>query len=251
MVGKGLVFWGSLSVSAHFSPFFSCHHITFAPTRFESNHQPSCDSSIITNRIWANINSFFAPDTDILQQHSCDHRAICSDYNNLSKPESLPGCKWKCDTCRTWYWGYYSNTYVLTASTDEIDFEDIIESFATDILPQELRPILTNLPLNQIVIREMTMKLPLILQTGVQRIHISGIPSLNGFSLGEISAVIVKEASEIVHVIEAIDLPSINLANFLKKLHSSTKTSTSTWFSRQKIFLTLSSLVKSLEIWTF
>ena len=111
-----------------------------------------------------------------------------------------------------------NNTYALTASTDEVNFEDIIESFAADILPRELRPLLTNLPLNQIVISKMTMKLPLILQAGVQQIHISGIPSLSGFSLGEISAIIVKEASEIVHIIEAIELPSINLANFLKQL---------------------------------
>ena len=111
-----------------------------------------------------------------------------------------------------------NNTYVLTASTDEVNFEDIIESFAADILPRELRPLLTNLPLNQIVISEMTMKLPLVLQAGVQQIHISGIPSLSGFSLGEISAIIVKKASETVHIIEAIELPSNNLANFLKQL---------------------------------
>lgn len=110
-----------------------------------------------------------------------------------------------------------NNTYILTASTDEINFANIIESFAADILPRELRPLLSNLPINQVVISEMTMKLPLILQAGVQQIHISGIPSLSGFSLGEINAIIVKKA-EAIHIIEAIELPSFNLANFLRRL---------------------------------
>ena len=111
-----------------------------------------------------------------------------------------------------------NNTYILTASTDEINLANIIESFTADILPRELCPLLSSLPLNQVVISEMTMKLPLILQAGVQQIHISGIPSLSGFSLGEISAIIVQEASEVVHIIEAIELPSLNLANFLRRL---------------------------------
>ena len=112
-----------------------------------------------------------------------------------------------------------NNTYVLTASTDEINFADIIEGFAADILPRELSPLLSNLPLTQIVISEMTMKLPLILQAGgLQQIHISGSPSLSGFTLGEINAIIVRKTSEVVHIIEAIELPAINLANLLRQL---------------------------------
>ena len=114
-----------------------------------------------------------------------------------------------------------NSTYVLTASTDEINFANIIEGFAADILPRELRPLLTALPLTHIVISEMTMKLPLTNLPGVgslQQIYVSGVPSLSGFTLGEISAIIVRETSGIVHVIEAIELPSINLANFLGRL---------------------------------
>ena len=113
-----------------------------------------------------------------------------------------------------------NSTYVLTASTDEINFANIIEGFAADILPRELRPILTAIPLTQVVISEMTMKLPLTLPSvgGPQQIYVSGVPSLTGFTLGEINAIIVRETSGAVHVIEAIELPSINLANFLGQL---------------------------------
>ena len=113
-----------------------------------------------------------------------------------------------------------NSTYVLTASTEEINFGDIIEGFAADILPRELRPILTAIPLTQVVISEMTMKLPLTLPSvGVpQQIYISGVPSLSGFTLGEISAIIVRETSGVTHIIEAIEMPSINLADFLGQL---------------------------------
>lgn len=112
------------------------------------------------------------------------------------------------------------STYVLTASVDEINFANIIEGFAADVLPRELRPILTTIPLTQVVISEMKMQLPLTLPSvgGPQQIYVSGIPSLSGFTLSEISAIIVRETSGAVHVVEAIELPSINLANFLGQL---------------------------------
>ena len=109
-----------------------------------------------------------------------------------------------------------NDIYVLTACTDEVN---IVEGFAADILPRELSSLLSNIPLTQVVIEDMKMRLPLVPSAdGLQQIHISGVPSLSDFTLGEFNAIIVREISGAVHIIEAIELPSFNLADFLRKL---------------------------------
>ena len=106
--------------------------------------------------------------------------------------------------------------YVLTACTDEVSVANIIEGFNADLFPPILSTVLTRLPLTQVVINNMKMKLPLQ-GMNLRQIYISGVPSLSGFSLGEVGMLIIKGESQI-HAIEAIELPQFNLADFIKKI---------------------------------